>query len=102
MNIAWWHRFSAPTGALGGPLADQPGLLQPGQGQVQEPARPPRRPQPAAETAQHAVVEAPIAQIEAARVPKVDAAPHRPGGIAARDRPGTAARAPWPAGQAKS
>ena len=73
------------VGALGGPLADQPGLLQPGQGQVKEPVRPPLRQQPVAEIAQHAVVEARIVEIEAERVLEVDAAPHRLGGIAVRE-----------------
>ena len=65
-----------------GPLADQPGLLQPGQGQVKEPVRPPLLQQPLAEVAQHAVVEARIVEIEAERVLEVDPAPHRLGGVA--------------------
>ena len=70
------------VGALGGALADQPGLLQPGQGQVKEPVRPPVLQQPVAEVAQHAVVEAGIVEVEAERVLEVDPAPHRLGGVA--------------------
>ena len=73
------------VGALGGALADQPGLLQPGQGQVKEPVRPPVLQQPVAEVAQHAVVEARIVEVEAERVLEVDPAPHRLGGIAVRE-----------------
>ena len=65
-------------------LADQPGLLQPGQGQVKEPVRPPVLQQPVAEVAQHAVVEARIVEVEAERVLEVDPAPHRLGGVAVR------------------
>ena len=64
-----------------GALADQPGLLQPGQGQVKEPVRPAVLQQPVAEVAQHAVVEAGIVEIEAERVLEVDPAPHRLGGV---------------------
>jgi len=39
------------VGALAGPLADQPGLLQPGQGQVKEPVSPAVLQQPVAEVA---------------------------------------------------
>jgi hypothetical protein len=72
------------VGALGGPLADQAGLLQAGQGQVKEPVRPSFLQQPVAEVAQHAVVEAGIVELEAERVLEVDPAPHRLGGIAVR------------------
>jgi hypothetical protein len=68
--------------ALRGALADQPGLLQPGQGQVKEPVRPPLLQQPVPEVAEHAVVEAGIVELEAERVLEVDAAPHGLGGIA--------------------
>jgi hypothetical protein len=48
------------AGAPGGAVADQPGLLQPGQGQVKKPVRPPLLQQPVPEAAQHAVMEAPL------------------------------------------
>ena len=70
------------VGALAGPLTDQPGFLQPGQGQVKEPVRPAFLQQPAAEVAQHAVMEAGIVEIKAERVLEVDPAPHRLGGVA--------------------
>jgi hypothetical protein len=69
------------VGALGGPPADQPGLLQPGQGQVKEPVRPPILQQPLAEVTQHAEMEAGIVELEAERVLEVDPAPHRLSGI---------------------
>jgi hypothetical protein len=69
------------VGALAGPLTDQPGFLQPGQGQVQEPVRPPLLQQPLAEVTQHAVMEARIVEIEAERVVEVDPAPHRLGSV---------------------
>ena len=69
-----------PSGAL----ADQPGLLQPGQGQVKEPARPPVLQQPIPEAAQQAVMKAWIIEVEAERVLEVDPAPHRLGGSAVR------------------
>lgn len=69
------------VGALAGPLADQPGLLQPGQSQVQEPVRPPLLQQPLAEIAQHAVMEARIVEIKAERVLEVDPAAHRLDGV---------------------
>ena len=72
------------VGALGSTLADQPGLLQPGQGQVKEPARPPVLQQPVPEAAQHAVMEAGIVKVKAERVLEIDPAPHRLGGIAVR------------------
>ena len=55
------------VGALGGAVADQPGLFQPGQGQVKEPVGPAVLQQPAAEIAQHAVVEARIVRSSRAR-----------------------------------
>ena len=71
------------VGALHGSLADQPGLLQPGQGQVKEPVRPPFPfQQPVAEVAEHAVVEAGVVQVEAERVLEVDPAAHRFRGVA--------------------
>src|SRR6266566_7724105 len=70
-----------PAGPTAGPLTDQPGFLQPGQGQVQEPVRPPLLQQPLAEVTQHAVMEARIIQIEAERVLEVDPAPHRLGSV---------------------
>jgi hypothetical protein len=66
----------------GGALADQPGLLPPGQGQVKEPVRALVRQQPVPEAAQHAVMEAGIVQVQAECVLEVDPAPHRPGGTA--------------------
>src|SRR5215471_6300940 len=91
------------AGALGGAVADQPGLLQPGQGQVKKPVRPPVHQQPVAEIAQHAVVEARIVEAGAERVLEGrsgTAPPRRRHGQ--RDRAGTAARSPLPAGQARS
>ena len=75
------------AGALGGALADQPGLLQPGQGQgqVKEPVRPPVLQQALAEVAQHAVMEAGIVEIEAERVLEVDPAPHGLSSTAVRE-----------------
>jgi len=70
--------------ALGGPLADQPRLLQPGQGQVKKQVRPPVHQQPVPEIAQHAVMEAWIIEIEAERVLEVDPAPHRLGSVTVR------------------
>jgi hypothetical protein len=71
------------AGALRGALADQPGLLQPGQGQVKQPVRPPLLHQAVPEAARHAVTEAGVVEIEAERVLEVDPAPHRLGGITA-------------------
>ena len=73
------------VGALGGALADQPGLLQPGQGQVKEPVRSPVLQQALAEVTEHAVMEARIVEIEAERVLKVDPAPHGLSGTAVRE-----------------
>jgi hypothetical protein len=72
------------VGALGRALADQPWLLQPGQGQVKEPVGPFFLQQALAEVAQHAVVEARIVELEAERVLEVDPAPHRLYGITVR------------------
>ena len=65
----------------GGAVPDQPGLLQPGQGQVKKPVRPPVHQQPVPEIAQHAVAEARIVEAGAERVLDVDPAPHRLGGV---------------------
>ena len=73
------------VGALGGAVADQPGLLQPGQGQVKKPVRPPVHQQPVAEIAQHAAVEAQIVEVEAERVLEVDPASHRLGSVTVRE-----------------
>ena len=69
----------------GGAVADQPGLLEPGQGQVKKPVRPPVHQQPVAEIAQHAVVKARIVKVEAERVLEVDPASHRLGGVTVRE-----------------
>jgi hypothetical protein len=73
------------------PTRHRPGLparaalcgRQPGQGQVEEPVRPPLLQQPVTEVAQHAVMETGIVELDAERVLEVDPAPPRLGGIAA-------------------
>jgi hypothetical protein len=69
-------------GALGGALANQSGLLQTGQGQIEKPVRPPVLQQAVTEVTEHAVVEAGVVQFEAERVLEVDATAHGLGGIA--------------------
>nr|WP_245589706.1 hypothetical protein [Amycolatopsis balhimycina] len=72
------------VGALSGALADQSGLLQTGQGDIEEAVRPAVALEAVAEVAEHAVVEAGIVEFEAERVLEVDTATHRLGGIAVR------------------
>ncbi len=64
------------VGALRGALAHEPGVLQAGQGQVQEPVRAVVFEKALPELGQHAVVEAGIVQLQAEGVLEVDAAPH--------------------------
>ena len=92
------------VGALGGALADQPGLLEPGQGQVQKLVCPPVfLQQPVAEVAEHAVAEAGIVELEAERVLEGRSGTAPPRRHHGRTGPaGTAARSPSPAGPARS
>jgi hypothetical protein len=70
------------VGALGGALADQSGLLQAGQGEIEEAVCPATLQQAVAEVAEHDVVESGVAEIEAESALEVDAAAHGLGGIA--------------------
>ena len=72
------------VGALGGALADEPGLLQAGEREVEETVGAAVLGETVAEVGQHAVVEAGIVQFHGQRVLEIDAAANRFGRLPVR------------------
>ncbi len=75
-QVAHRGQHMGGVGALGSALTHQPGLGEPGQGEIEQPVGAVSFREPVAEIAQHTVMEAGVVQLQGQRVLEVDTTAH--------------------------